>query len=390
MNGLSNRAAIAGIGSTEFSKRSGRTELTLACEAIQAALRDAGIDAAEVDGLLSLTMDNTAEAALFRSLGGRNLKIFSRANYGGGQAFGPFLPAAMAVATGTADVVVVYRTMNERSEYRYGNGALRLAELVPADAALSQLHTLQGLRTPAANMAIQMRRYMHEYGATPEDFGRVAIGMRDFAATNPNAWFYEKPLTMEEYLQARMIADPFRLFDCCQQSDGAVAAVVVSAERARDLPSQPAIIRSVAQGLCDNIQEMGTFYRDDIIAFSEARLVADQLYANAGMVPGDMDMAIIYDHFAPTILPQLEAYGMCGRGEAPGFVADGHIARGGRLPVNTHGGQIGEAYLHGMNGLAEAVRQLRGVSVNQVDKVENILLAAGAGVPTSGLILGVA
>ncbi len=210
----------------------------------------------------------------------------------------------------------------------------------------------------------------------------------DFASTNPNAWFYGKPITVDDYLSSRFIAEPFRLLDCCQQSDGAVAFVLTSTARARDLRSKPVLVRAAAQGACDDQQVMSNFYRADISSFSEASLVARQLYAKAGLTPAGIDAAVLYDHFAPTILPQLEAFGFCARGEAKDMIRAGAIARGGQLPVNPHGGQVGEAYIHGLNGIAEAVRQVRGTAANQVGGLRNILVSAGTGVPTSGLILG--
>ena len=388
MNGLPDKAVIAGVGVTEFSRDSGRSELRLACDAILAALQDAGLTPEDVDGLATFTLDNTGESEVFRAIGGKELKFFSRVHYGGGGACAPLLLASMAVRTGVADTVVVYRAMNERSEYRFGTGEIKRPAVVSTETALMGLHTVHGLRTAAAYIAIPMRRYMHEYAATEEDFGRIVVSIRDFAATNPNAWFYGKPITLEDYLSSRMIADPLRLFDCCQQSDGAVAMVVTASERARDLKAKPVEIRAAAQGACDDQLLMTSYYRPDITSFSECRLVARQLYEKSGLTPDDIDAAILYDHFSPTILPQLEAFGFCGRGEAKGFVRDGAIARGGRLPVNTNGGQIAEAYIHGMNGIAEAVRQLRGEAANQVKEAENILVSSGSGVPTSAVILG--
>jgi acetyl-CoA acetyltransferase len=388
MSMLRNAAAIVGVGTTEFSRNSGRSELRLAGEAILGALEDAGLQPEDVDGLVTYTLDNNDESEVFRAIGGRELKFFSRINYGGGGACAPVLQAAMAVACGIAKTVVVYRAMNERSEYRFGTGELKQSAVVSAKASLYGIHNVQGLRTAAACIALLMRRYMHEYGATEEDFGRIAISARDFAATNPNAWFYGKPITMDEYLQSRMIADPFRLLDCCQQSDGAVALVITSSNRARDLKRKPVLIRAAAQASCDDQFEMTSYYREDITAFSEMPSVARQLYAMADLEPNDISLAILYDHFGPTVLPQLEAFGFCGRGEAAQLVKDGVISRNGRLPVNTHGGQVGEAYVHGMNGIAEAVRQVRGCAVNQVADARNILVAAAISVPTSGIILG--
>ncbi|HUH38271.1 MAG TPA: lipid-transfer protein, partial [Spongiibacteraceae bacterium] len=176
--------------------------------------------------------------------------------------------------------------------------------------------------------------------------------------------------------------------DCCQESDGASALVMVSAERARSLKQKPVLVKAAAQGAADQPQMMTNFYRKQISGLPEVDLVAKTLYSQAKLGPDDIQTAVLYDHFTPFVLPQLEAYGFCKRGEAKDFIRDGHHARGGRLPINTHGGQLGEAYIHGMNGVLEGVRQARGQSVNQVADVENVLVTAGTGVPTSGLILG--
>ena len=231
------------------------------------------------------------------------------------------------------------------------------------------------------------RRYMHEYGATSEDFGRVAVADRKHAANNPKAWFYNEPITLEQHQASRWIAEPLHLLDCCQETDGGQALVVTSVERARDLANRPAVISAVAQGTGVDQHVMTSFYRDDIAQLPEMGVVARQLWAGSGLTPADIQTAILYDHFTPYVLMQLEEFGFCGRGEAKDFVRDGAIEMGGRLPINTHGGQLGEAYIHGMNGIAEGVRQIRGTSVNPVSNVENVLVTAGTGVPTSGLIL---
>ncbi|MES2498004.1 MAG: lipid-transfer protein [Pseudomonadota bacterium] len=386
MSELSGKAAIVGIGATEFSKNSGRSELRLAVEAITAALDDAGIDRAEVDGLSTYTMDNNPEIEVFRNIGGRQLKFFSRIHYGGGAACAPIMHAAMAVATGVAEVVVCYRAMNERSQYRFGSGYT--PPPVPnAESAHYGYYVPFGLISPASWVAMSAQRYMYETGATSEDFGRVSVACRKHAATNPNAWFYQQPITLEEHQASRWIVEPLHLLDCCQESDGAVAIVVTSAARAAKLKQPPAIIRAAAQGAADDQQMMTSYYRPDIAKLSEMDLVAEQLYAQAQMRPDDIRTAILYDHFSPFVLPQLEAFGFAGRGQARHFIANEGIELGGRLPVNTNGGQLGEAYIHGMNGIAEAVRQVRGTSVNQVPGAGHVLVTAGTGVPTSGLIL---
>ncbi|PTD26462.1 lipid-transfer protein [Sphingomonas fennica] len=386
MGTISNQAAIAGIGATEFSKNSGRSELRLAVEATLAALADAGIDPAEVDGLSTYTMDNNPEIELFRAIGGRQLKFHSRIHYGGGAACAPILHAAMAIAAGIAEVVVCYRAMNERSQYRFGTG--HTPPPVPtAESAHYGWYVPFGLISPASWVAMQARRYMHDHGATSEDFGRVSVAARRHAATNPRAWFYEKPITLADHQASRWIVEPLRLLDCCQESDGAVAVVVTSLERARRLRNAPAVIRAAAQGAGDDSQMMTSYYRKDIGRISEMNIVADQLYAQAGIGPADVQAAILYDHFTPFVLPQLEAFGFAKEGQARDFIREGNIELGGRLPINTHGGQLGEAYIHGLNGVAEAVRLVRGTSPNQVDGIRNVIVTAGTGVPTSGLIL---
>jgi acetyl-CoA acetyltransferase len=388
-NDLENKAAIVGIGQTEFSKKSGRTELRLAIEAIGAALDDCGLSPRDVDGMSLYTMENNPANEVIRNLGGGDLRFFSRIHYGGGAACAPIHQAAMAIHSGAAEVVVVYRAMNERSEQRFGAGVQNRPSGAPTTEAVHfGWYAPFGLLTPAAWVAMFAQRYMHAFGATSEDFGRIAVADRKHAATNPNAWFYERPITLADHQASRWVVEPLRLLDCCQESDGAVAVVVVSAERARDLAQKPALIRAAAQGMATDQKMMTSYYRQDITGIPEMGLVAAQLYATAGIGPEDIQTAILYDHFTPFVLAQLEEFGFCGRGEARDFIRDGRIELGGDLPINPHGGQLGEAYIHGMNGIAEGVRQIRGTAVNQVADVEHVLVTAGTGVPTSGIILG--
>ena len=389
MSALRDRTAVVGIGATEFSKDSGRSELKLAVEAVSAAIEDAGLKLGDVDGLCTYAMDKNPEIEVFRNIGGRELKFFGRTDYGGGAACAPLLQAALAIHAGIAEVVVCYRAMNERSQYRFGQGFVPPA-FPNAENANWSWSVPFGLATPASWVALAARRYMHDFGATSEDFGRVSVACRRHAANNPYAWFYQKPITLAEHQASRWIVEPLHLLDCCQESDGAVAIVVTSAARARHLRQKPALIRAAAQGAADEQMNMTSFYRRDISALSEMRLVARQLYAMAAVAAADIQTAVLYDHFSPFVLPQLEVFDFCARGEAKDFIRDGNIEIGGALPVNTHGGQLGEAYIHGLNGVAEAVRQVRGTSVNQVAGVENVLVTAGSGVPTSGAILAAA
>jgi acetyl-CoA acetyltransferase len=385
---LSGAAAIAGIGATEFSKDSGRSELRLAAEATRAALADAGLSPSDVDGMVTFSMDGNAEVAVARELGVPELRFFSRIPYGGGAACATVQQATLAVATGVAEVVVCYRAFNERSGSRFGRVQAAAVTAATSSGIDNGWHYPMGLSTPAGTVAMFARRYMHEFGATSEDFGRVAVAMRRHAATNPKAWFHGRPIALADHQASRWIVEPLHLLDCCQESDGAVALVVTSTARARDLRNRPAVVTAAAQGSGPDQFTMTSYYRDDLAGLPEMGLVARQLWRQAGLGPSDVRCAVLYDHFTPFVLVQLEELGFCPRGEARHFTADGRIELDGELPVNPHGGQLGEAYIHGMNGIAEAVRQIRGTSANQLDRVDHVLVTAGTGVPTSGLILG--
>jgi acetyl-CoA acetyltransferase len=382
------QAAIAGIGATEFSKASGRSSLRLAVEACVGACHDAGVDPSEVDGIVVFGAEENTDIEVARNLGMREMRHFAMIGHGGGAACGTVKEAAMAVATGAARHVLCYRAFNERSGRRFGQPRDYTAAATPFDVFMGWCQPF-ALPLPASWVAMFARRYMHEYGATSEDFGRVAVAARKHAATNPKAFFYGKPITLEDHQASRWIVEPLHLLDCCQESDGGQALLVTTLERARDLASAPAVISSAAQGSGDDQQMMQSYYRDTITGIPEMGLCAQQLWGDTGLGPADIQTAVIYDHFTPLALPQLEEFGFCARGEAKDFVKDGRIELGGALPINTHGGQLGEAYIHGMNGIAEGVRQVRGGAVNQVPDVEHVLVTAGTAVPTSALILGV-
>jgi len=383
---LKDEAVIAGIGQTEFSKNSGRSELQLACEAVKAALDDCGLPPGEVDGLVTFSMDTNDEVEVAQAVGCGDLTFYSRIPYGGGAAIGVIQQAAMAVATGVAKYVVVYRAFNERSGRRYSVG---IGEgIVTADLIHWSWYLPFGLLTPASWVAMFTQRYMHEYGLTSEDLGHVAVSTRKHAVNNPNAFFHGKDLTIEEHQASRFIAEPLRLFDCCQESDGGCAQVITTPERARDLKQKGALIRGVAEAAAKGQENMTSFYRPSISYLPEKDLVAKQIYQQSGLAPKDIDAAIIYDAFTPIVLWQLESYGFCKRGESAAFVREGNLELSGRLPCNTHGGQLSEAYIHGMNGVNEGVRLIRGTSLNQPKKNDHVLVTAGVGVPTSGMILG--
>ncbi|WP_039890797.1 lipid-transfer protein [Mycobacterium xenopi] len=381
---LGGRAAIAGIGQTEFSKESGRSELQLACEAVKAALDDAGLAPGDVDGMVTFTVDSNDEIEVARNLGIANLTFFTRVPHGGGAAAGTVMQAAMAIATGAAEVVVCYRAFNERSGLRFG-GTGRVSSATPLWLAP---YAPFGLLTPAAWVALHAQRYMSTYGVTNEDFGQIAVVDRAHAARNPDAWFYQRPITLADHQNSRWIVEPvLRLLDCCQESDGGVALVVTSVERARDLRQPPAVVAAAAQGAAYDGEVMTSYYRDDITGLPEMGVVADKLWRDSGLKPADIQTAFLYDHFTPFVFVQLEELGFCGRGEAKDFATVENLSLGGTLPINTNGGLLGEAYIHGMNGITEGVRQVRGTSYNQVVDVEHVLVTSGTGVPTSALIL---
>ncbi len=387
-NHLRNSGAIVGIGATEFSKESGRSDLQLAIEACEAAIADAGLSPSQIDGMVTFTAETNPEIEIAKNLGIGELSFFSRIHHGGGAACGTIQQAVLAVNAGVADYVVCYRAFNERSGHRFGTGVQDRPAAANAESAHFAWYAPMGLLTPAQWVAMFATRYMHQYGATSEDFGRIAVTDRRHAANNPKAWFYEQPITLEDHQNSRWIVEPLHLLDCCQESDGGQAIVVTTPERARDLPNSPAIVCASAQGAGVNQDMMTSYYRDDIAMLPEMGLVARQLWNTTGLGPDDISAAIIYDHFTPLALPQLEEFGFCGRGEAKDFIKDGNIEIGGRLPINTNGGQLGEAYIHGMNGVAEGVRLIRGTSTNQPEDVEHVLVTAGTMVPTSALVLG--
>ncbi len=381
------KTAVVGIGATEFSKNSGRSTLRLAVESSEIAIADAGLQPQQVDGIVTYTVEDNHEIDVARCLGIKQLTHFSRVHHSGGAACGTLHQAAMAVHSGACDYCLVYRAFNERSETRFGVGVQgRASTSVPIDVDFGWSSPF-GLLTPASWVAMFARRYMHEYGATSEDFGRISVADRRHAARNPKAFFHGRPITLEEHQASRWIVKPLHLLDCCQESDGGQALVITTLERARDLPQPPAVIASAAQGSGEDQQMMKSYYRDRITGIPEMGLCARQIWRDTGLTPKDIQTAIIYDHFTPLVLPQLEEFGFCQRGEAKDYIRDGRIELGGELPINPNGGQLGEAYIHGMNGIAEGVRQVRGSAVNQVPAVQNVLVTAGTAVPTSALIL---
>ncbi len=325
-------------------------------------------------------MDTNDELALIRSLGVTELRYSARTRGGGGGACATVQLAAAAVESGHADAVLIYRAFNERSGHRFGQPQ-RAGNPDPAWNFAMPF----GLDTPAKIYALAFQRYMHEFGLTNPDFGRYTVAARDWASTNPNAQFYKRPITLDDHQASRWIVEPIlRKLDCCLESDGGVALVVTRAERAADLDTVAVPILAAEAAHLEGGHEMFAYYDQDLTEHQEAAALARRLYGEADITAADVDVAMIYENFSPIVFLQLESLGLCGRGEAAGFVADGHIGRGGSLPVNTNGGLLGEGYIHGVNNIIEGVRQLRGTAPNQISGVEHVLVSAGR----SGLILG--
>lgn len=378
MSGRMN-SAIVGVGFTEFSRHAGRIELQLACEAIVAALKDAGLNPADVDGLVSYTIDPVEETELVRSVGIQEIGFSSRVPYGGGGSMGTLMHAASAVASGAADVVVAYRAIRARSGATRFGGAKTAPSPTSAHSGTTSMQWAMphGVLTPASWMALNATRYMHQYGVGSEDFGRAVVQLRAYAAENPAAWGYQRPMTLEDHQASRWIAEPsMHLLDCCQETDGSVALVITRPERAAELP-HPAVLIGAASGAGLFEAEIASdHYRPDLSVMDGSVALARRLFDRTGFRREDIDVAMIYDAFSPILLMQLEALGFCGRGEAKDFVAGGALGPDGALPCNTNGGLIGEGYIHGLNLVLEAVRQLRGTAVNQIPDSRTVLVTA--------------
>ena len=362
--------------------------MRLASEAVLDALDDAGLTPADVDGMVTFTMDSNTEVAIARATGIGELKFFSKIHHGGGAACATIQQAAIAVATGVADCVVAYRAFNERSGMRFGQVQMRLVENADSTGVDNSFSYPHGLSTPAAQVAMIAKRYMHLLRRDEQGLRRDLGGRPQARGQEPEGVLLREAdhhRGSPEFAVDRRAAAVAGLLPGDRRRRRA-RGHVGGAGRGSQAPAgdhrggsrrDPAPIStrwSATTGRSSGLPEMG--------------LVGKQLWSQSGLKPTDIQTAILYDHFTPFTLIQLEELGFCGWGEAKDYIADGAIEIGGRLPINTHGGQLGEAYIHGMNGIAEGVRQLRGTSVNQVPDVEHVLVTAGTGVPTSGLILG--
>jgi acetyl-CoA acetyltransferase len=399
---LKDKTAVVGIGATPYYRRGEslpQTELELACKAILAALDDAGLSIDDLDGF-AIYSSSCDPAQVASVLGVPEVRFAATLTSGGGGSAGSLGLASAAIVSGQAEVVVSLMTL-QQAKRRLGGSAVDGGGPglggggspyggggVPNWAAFI---TGAGLMAPGHSFALLTRRHMELYGTEREHLAEVCISQRENALTRPTA-IRREPLTLDEYFDARMISDPLCLFDYTMESDGAVAAITTSAARAEDLRHPPVYIGGSAHGGMGRWgSAIFTYFQmpDEYFASSGNRPVAKRLYEMAGVRPQDVDVALLYDHFSPMVIMQLEDYGFCPLGEGGPFVAEGNIRyKGGSIPVNTHGGHLSEAYIIGMTHVREAVEQIRGTAVNQVEGCEVALVTGGpSGLPISGTIL---
>jgi acetyl-CoA acetyltransferase len=378
--------AIVGLGATPYYKRGMSAPQTLeelVGKAVLAAVQDSGLQVRDIDGFAYFA-GGFDTALLVETLGIPEIRFSAALTGTGGGSAGAIGLAAAAIISGQADVVVCVGA-NQQGAQRFG----AITSAYPATPE-NAFFSASGLVGPGHMFALLARRHMHLYGTTREDFAEVAMAIRANAVSNPNATL-RQPLTREDYFKAPMLADPHCLYDFCLENDGAVAVIVTSAERARDLRQRPVrVLASHHGGGSDwgrSIYWMNM--PDETFASSGHTMVARRLYAAAGVDPKDIDTAQIYDHFTSQVIMQLEDYGFCDKGEGGAFVRSGAIRReGGSLPINTDGGQLSCGYVWGMTHVREAVEQLRGTAVNQVPGAQLALVTGGPSViPVSGLIL---
>ena len=386
--------AIVGVGSTPYYRRGESAPQSineLAGTAILAACEDAGLSVKDIDGFAYYSgagagYGQKLETGEFvEMLGIPEIRFTAALTAGGGGSAGAIGLARAAIVAGDAEVVVTVMGLKQDT--------IRLGEVTAVKPVepLNSFVVPSGISGPGHAQSILARRHMHQYGTRREAFAEVAISTRLNAVNRPKARFRE-PLTLERYFEARMIADPLCLYDFCLESEGAVAVITTSLNRARDLKQKPVPVIAAAHG---GAREWGRAFNwygmpDEYFASSGHKPIADRLYKSSGLTASDIDVALLYDHFSPMVVMQLEDYGFCAKGEGGAFVESGAIRYdGGSIPVNTHGGQLSEAYIIGMTQIVEGVEQMRGTAINQVADARFALVTGGpATIPVSGLILG--
>jgi acetyl-CoA acetyltransferase len=385
---LRGRVAVAGIGETTYYKhgKSPDPEFKLALLAILKACEDAGLDPRRIDGFASYSNDRNEPSRLAAALGLPELR-FSNMQWGGGGGGGAAAVgnAAAAGATGRADCVVVFRALAQGQFARFGLGGQ-----VPTVSGEQAFTFPYGLISPAQRFAMRVTRFMHEHGVRQEALRAIALASYHHAQANPRAVMHGRPLTPEMYDASRWIVEPFRLFDCCLENDGAAALILVPAEHARDLRRPPVYLLGAAQG--SEHRNGAPVHNAPLYATSSFTTVAPHLYGMAGVGPKDVQVVQSYENFTGGVLMSLVEHGFFAAEEANDVCVPEHlIAPHGRLPLNTSGGNLAECYMHGLELQLEAVRQVRGESPNQVPGVDISMVCSGPMVtPVSSLIFGAA
>ncbi len=388
MKSIKNKVAIVGIGLSGFSKDCKKTELRMACEAIKDALDDAGLTPRDIDGMIKQTDDSADEHAITSAMGMPNLTFYGETRWAGAPC-GMVMQAATGVAAGACHTAVIYRAVNGGSGLRSTPSMRSSGQLSTADLLHWAFHSPFGLMTEQGAVAMLAERYMYEYDIKKDQFGPITVTCRQNGAKNPNSAYFKKPITMKDYKESKMVTDPLRALDCYEKFDAAAAFIVTTPERAKYLNHPPVMILGAAQGSVPETENMCGYYRDDVTGLPEMAVMGKRLFKMAGVKPKDIKFAQLDDAYTPLVPMQLEALGFCKKGKGVNFCGDGKkIKAGGRLPVNTAGGSLGEGHIHGMNHVIEAVHQIRGTATLQVKNAKIGLVATGAGGPAGGLILG--